>query len=372
MNINYLWNSTNEKDWEIALNNYYSLVKPSNMNIEKELDNLDPDSVKNMTTEQFYNFLHNKYFVWKYTQPNRLKTTRNCLEKYLRDDNLLELKEIHKLMFEYNPENIEKSLKNVQKIRGLGIAGASGLLSLLFPKYFGTVDQFVVQRLLEIKNFYKYSIISRMSPESLSLNDGVILIEIMRKKAQELNKIFTTNKWTPRKIDKILWSIDRHILKPCQKRNNLMPTERTQHKTFIIKKQKTKILEKETTKRRESRNSDIEEAYRKVMHIFERDKVYQCRQILDILNLVYHNETSIIPSDYCYNRINLDIAENFEKRMHIFEYIKKDNYRFLGENYSYSGDIKHRSKRKGYKYSDNIVGRWENGKILYLDKDRII
>jgi hypothetical protein len=34
------------------------------------------------------------------------------------------------------------------RIRGLGIAGASGLLSVLFPEYFGTVDQFVVMSLL--------------------------------------------------------------------------------------------------------------------------------------------------------------------------------------------------------------------------------
>lgn len=372
MNINYLWNSTNQKEWEMALSFYYSLVKPSNMNIEKELDNLDSNFVKNMTIEQFYNFLHDKYFVWKYTQPNRLKTTRTCFEKYLRDNNMFELKEIHKLMFEYNPENIEKCLRNVQKIKGLGIAGASGLLSLLFPGYFGTVDQFVVQRLLEIENFDKHSIISKMKPESLSLSDGVILIEIMKEKAQELNTIFKTKKWTPRKIDKILWSIDRQRLNFSCKRNNIITTEKKQPKTFIIKKQQTKISMNKTTEKEANRNSNIEEAYRKVLHLFEKDKVYERRQIINILNSVYHNETSVIPSDYCYNRINLDIAENFEKRMHVFVYVKKNNYRFVGENYSYTGDIKHKSKRKGYKYSDNIVGRWENGNIVYLDKDKIM
>ncbi len=372
MNINCLWNNTQEKDWNAALENYFNLVKPSNMNLEIELDRLDSNFVKNMTIEQFYNFLHDKYFVWKYTQPNRLKTTRTCFEKYLRDNTLQELKEIHKLMFEYNPENIEKSLRNVQKIKGLGIAGASGLLSLLFPKYFGTVDQFVVQRLLQIENFDKQFIISKMKPENLTLKDGVILIQIMREKAQELNKIFKTNKWTPRKIDKILWSIDRLVLNSSCRINSTITSEKKQPKTIIIKKQQTKIFVNKTTEKEANRSSNIEEGYRKVLHLFEKNKVYQRRQILDILNLIYHNETSIIPSDYCYNRINLDIANDFEKRMHIFIYIKKNNYKFVGEKFPYTGDIKHSSKRKNFKYLEEIVGRWENGKIVYLDKDKIL
>lgn len=207
--ISYLWNSKNQADWRTALDKYYNLVKPSNLEIEKELDNLNPEIIKNMTVKQFYNFLHEKYFVWKYTAPNRLVTTRRSLEKYLQDDNLLELEEIHSLMFKYNPDNIINSLRNAQRIRGLGIAGASGLLSLLFPKYFGTVDQFVVYRLLEVEGLAEHSQIEKMTPDDISLKDGVILIGIMKNKSDELNKIFNTDFWTPRKIDKILWSIDR-------------------------------------------------------------------------------------------------------------------------------------------------------------------
>jgi len=75
--INYLWNNGTEKEWKSALEKYFDLVKSSNVEIEKELDNLDSETVKNMTVNEFYNFLHDKYFVWKYTQANRLRTTRN-------------------------------------------------------------------------------------------------------------------------------------------------------------------------------------------------------------------------------------------------------------------------------------------------------
>jgi hypothetical protein len=81
--IDYLWNFGTEQDWENELKKYYDLVKPSNMQLELELDQLNSDTIKNLTTLEFYNFLHEKYFVWKYTAAHRLATTRKYLEKYL-------------------------------------------------------------------------------------------------------------------------------------------------------------------------------------------------------------------------------------------------------------------------------------------------
>ena len=185
MAIELLWNSGNEDDWNNQLCKYTNLIKPQNIELEKELDCLNADLIKAMPVNEFYNFLYDKYFVWKYTSPKRLLTTRRCLEQYKQDDN------------------------NARRIKGLGIAGASGLLSLLFPKYFGTVDQFVVKRLIEIKSLKEHEILKKINPECISLNYGVILIQIMRDKAAELNKKFESDKWTPRKIDKILWCIDR-------------------------------------------------------------------------------------------------------------------------------------------------------------------
>lgn len=54
------------------------------------------------------------------------------------------------------------------------------------------------------------------------------------------------------------------------------------------------------------------------------------------------NPVSIIPSDYCYNRINNGI--DFENYLHIFEFIGNRTYKYLGENYLYSGTIFHKPK----------------------------
>ena len=48
-----------------------------------------------------------------------------------------------------------------------------------------------------------------MNPENLKLSDAYELETIMRNKAKQLNEIFNTDFWTPRKIDQILWSIER-------------------------------------------------------------------------------------------------------------------------------------------------------------------
>jgi len=180
------------------------------MAIEKEFDSFDANTVQKMDENEWYDFLKNKYFYWKYTAPNRYKTTTIQLEKYLGpEDNLDKLFLIKQKLFQFDKEDIETGLKTAQQIRGLGTAGASGLLAVLFPNYFATVDQFVVKALCEVKLLPEKEVIKGMNPEQLTIKDGVILTSIMRNKANELNENFSSNQWTPRKVDIVLWVSSR-------------------------------------------------------------------------------------------------------------------------------------------------------------------
>jgi hypothetical protein len=76
----------------------------------------------------------------------------------------------------------------------------------MYPAEFGTVDQFVVKALRDVQELPEAEALARMNPEQLTTNDGVLLIGIMRRKAAENNQQFATTAWTPRKIDKILWT----------------------------------------------------------------------------------------------------------------------------------------------------------------------
>jgi hypothetical protein len=207
--IREMWNSNNPDLWQKALNRYWTFVKTSNLALEKEMDELDAEVVRKMTSKAWFEFLLEKYFRWKYTAPNRDASTTKMLRSYAANNELGALHAIKERLFAADRDNIQQCLSIASLIRGLGIAGASGLLAVLFPAQFGTVDQFVVKALAKIPELPERGLIAAMSPESLRLNEATILIRIMRGKAAELNQSSSLVRWTPRKVDMVLWTCAR-------------------------------------------------------------------------------------------------------------------------------------------------------------------
>ncbi len=203
--ISTLWQSGKEQDWQNALEVYWNYIKPGNLHLEKSLNELKLEQIRVLNPEGWYNFLHDKYFRWKYTAPNRYVTTTRNLEKYLDSDHLDILFDIKQRLLNLNLSDVKTALLTAREIRGLGIPGASGLLSLMYPHIFATVDQFVVKALCTITSLPENYILSRMNPEFLTLKEGIILNSIISRKAKEINNQFHTDYWTPRKIDMILW-----------------------------------------------------------------------------------------------------------------------------------------------------------------------
>ena len=73
--------------------------------------------------------------------------------------------------------------------------------------------------------------------------------------------------------------------------------------------------------KKESINSQVVEALR----ICEIDKEYKRKEIIKIVvDFCGCNISSVMPSDYCYNRVNKDI--NYEKSIHLFLYPLYRNY----------------------------------------------
>lgn len=210
MSINKLWNSKDEKDWDKFLDSYWDLIKPTNLELEKRMDNLDSKFIENMGLDEFYEFMIDDYFQWKYTDSRWLKRNREHFSRYVSEERLDKLLEIKNDLFSFNLNDIRVGLKITSSIHGLGVAGGSGLLALLFPAYFATVDQFVVKSLILLDEFKNNIDLIKMKDkvdkgQGLNIKDGIILIEIMKEKATVLNILFNTNKWTCRDIDKILW-----------------------------------------------------------------------------------------------------------------------------------------------------------------------
>ena len=202
-----LWYNGTEEMWKTALKSYWDRFNDDQYKLEKEIEAIEASDVSSLSVYEFYDFLYQQYYPWKFTNKLFLSRNRKHLEKYLFDNELDRLARIQKRLFNLDFEDIKECLAVASSIHGLGTAGASGLLSILYPEYFGTVDKFVVYSLLKIDGLQEKAILSSMNPEALTLNNGVLLIGVMRRKAQELNERFNTNFWTPRKIDMILWTI---------------------------------------------------------------------------------------------------------------------------------------------------------------------
>ena len=210
MIINALWNNGNESDWKDALAKYYN--NPYDKALEDRMERLMPSDIEKMSVKEFYSFLYDEYFVWKYTAKNRLATTRKALSKY-ETEGLNKLAGIQReilLAYKENPNDSEKLITITKEIYGLGTAGATGLLSILYPDYYGTLDQFLVYALLEIDNLPEHNRLKTINSLSITIKDGVVLERILRKKAKELNTRFETNEWTPRRLDMVLWATGRY------------------------------------------------------------------------------------------------------------------------------------------------------------------
>lgn len=92
----------------------------------------------------------------------------------------------------------------------------------------------------------------------------------------------------------------------------------------------------------------------KILSLFNgnSNKVFTRKEIIEKVLETYPgtNPTSVIPSDYCYNITNKGIPF----KTHLFEFLGAGDYKCLGKNYPYSGDILWKGEK---------VGEWENGDL---------
>lgn len=167
----------------------------------------NPSIVEEMDSDEFYLFLYNCYFKWKYTDNRRLANSRKHLDAADKtDDFRTRLYSIKNRIFDMEHDtyfSYEQILKKAIEIPGLGVSGASGLLSIVFPHRFGTVDQFVVDALNSISKpeFNKESVSSMIKNKtSLSIKNAVVLQSIICNKAKQIGL-------TPRQVDIVLWAV---------------------------------------------------------------------------------------------------------------------------------------------------------------------
>lgn len=86
------------------------------------------------------------------------------------------------------------------------------------------------------------------------------------------------------------------------------------------------------------------------------ETIFSSKDIKELLFINYNYNTNayINLSDYCYNRINKGI----DFKNHLFIYLERGKYEYIGKNDCYSGDIKWKAIDKT---KEICVGEWKNG-----------
>jgi hypothetical protein len=216
VDIDNLWELRDENEWLDALDCYW--LNPTvckNRDMEHFMHKVDLEYVQRLDIQEWYEFL-NKYFHWKYTgnhlHERLMDLDKNSFEHLFSAKRSLVAVDGLELADSGKCLNLVKS----PRIRGLDCPGASGLLALIFKEWFGTVDHFVLESLCKIESLPEKQRIREIRAsvkikKDWKESDAVLVIDIMRRKAVQLNAWFDTNRWTPHKIAMILWTSNRPV-----------------------------------------------------------------------------------------------------------------------------------------------------------------
>ena len=196
------WDSIIETEWDHALSLYNTyLADDEKASRDARVSIMNAYAISCLSKAEFYDYLHDVFFVWKYTAKNRLATTIKSFEQMKLDD-------LEKARSELiNPSLSDTALLDAAlKIRGLGSAGATALLSTLYPSRFATIDQFVIINLQHASSLALNKIIHSINPQSINKKQALYVLALIQQKARDLNALFGKMSWTPRAIDKAVWA----------------------------------------------------------------------------------------------------------------------------------------------------------------------
>jgi hypothetical protein len=133
-----------------------------------------------MSTGEYYTFLRDEYFQWKFTSKPQLIGNRRTLAKHVAEGTMDRVERVRQGLVNRGIDSTGASIKMMMGkyggIRGLAVAGASGLLALVYPEELGTVDVMVTKAL----QLLGLAEVMRVNPKNISIPEAETMIEIMR------------------------------------------------------------------------------------------------------------------------------------------------------------------------------------------------
>lgn len=203
------------------------------------------------------------------------------------------------------------------ELHGIGGPVGSTLLHLIYPNEFPIID------IRTVETLHRAGLLQSLSTD----------LARYPAFAREILKIASENPaFSLREIDRALFAY---------------------HKMFLSPKLKGKMARTVEPRVKAQPTSGKPTTRDKVLNVF-KDKINQIFLKEEICDLVVHayptnNRKSVIPSDYCFNKLNAD-PSSF--KLHRFEFTSDQKYKWLGPDHPYSGPIYWKSEQ---------VGKWERG-----------
>src|SRR5215469_360347 len=150
--INDLWGSGDEREWELALKRFWlTLAARKGNELVQFIRTLDFEYVRGLGVQEWYAFLL-KYFHWQFAG--------NHLKEKLRDLDRNSFEQLFSVKFslvaiDQSELSDARECLNLVRSPAFGVwttQGASGLLALLFKEWFGTADPCILESLWKIES----------------------------------------------------------------------------------------------------------------------------------------------------------------------------------------------------------------------------
>lgn len=195
------WDSTDKRDWDRALALYnMHFGGTDKASIDTRVTLINAQIIEKLSTEEFVCFLE-EFYDWKYSNTGASRN-KNLFSQWIKDN--IHIVESLKQSLCQSSLSDEELIKISKEIKYISVAGATALLSIMYPDRFGTVDKFVVLCLKE--SLPNDSIIQSTNEEDIKIEQAIYIEKLMREKAKELNKLFSVVTWNARAIDKATWA----------------------------------------------------------------------------------------------------------------------------------------------------------------------
>ena len=115
-------------------------------------------------------------------------------------------------------------------------------------------------------------------------------------------------------------------------------------------------------------DSDVDEKYRYAFSNAKLGDVFSRSEINTRILSAFPGEITaggVLPSDRCYNITNSGLGSN--RTFRVFEYVGRNKYKYLGENFRYNGLVTWKNIPCG-SWVDGVLTKWENWPVLKAEQ----